>query len=189
MNVSNGHSYEQEETKEYSNGHHNGRQIQTLRQFLIDHNLAILETSLIKLNITINHLYNLHTDDIDDLCKRINLDQYPQQEILFRSAINQLQSDTDETQQFIARSAKARSITHVVIEKKTPTKNSKDYDHLVKLVMVGDAGVGKSNLVVRFCDDAFPQSYVSTIGVDFRFRTLSYDDLTVKLQIWDTVKQ
>jgi len=66
---------------------------------------------------------------------------------------------------------------------------SKDYDYLFKLVLIGDSGVGKSCLLLRFADDAFTESYISTIGVDFRFRTVKMDQKTVKLQIWDTAGQ
>mmetsp|Transcript_57993 Transcript_57993/g.64821 ORF Transcript_57993/g.64821 Transcript_57993/m.64821 type:complete len:206 (-) Transcript_57993:1434-2051(-) len=70
----------------------------------------------------------------------------------------------------------------------TSTKQ-RDYDYLFKLVLIGDSGVGKSCLLLRFADDAFTESYISTIGVDFRFRTLKIDQKTVKLQIWDTAGQ
>lgn len=65
----------------------------------------------------------------------------------------------------------------------------KDYDFLFKLVLIGDSGVGKSCLLLRFADDNFTDSYISTIGVDFRFRTINIQDKTVKLQIWDTAGQ
>jgi Ras-related protein Rab-1A len=65
----------------------------------------------------------------------------------------------------------------------------KDYDYLFKLVLIGDSGVGKSCLLLRFADDNFTDSYISTIGVDFRFRTITIDKKTVKLQIWDTAGQ
>jgi len=67
--------------------------------------------------------------------------------------------------------------------------SKRDYDHLFKLVLIGDSGVGKSCLLLRFADDAFTESYISTIGVDFRFRTVKLDKKTVKLQIWDTAGQ
>ena len=64
-----------------------------------------------------------------------------------------------------------------------PPQGKRDYDHLFKLVLIGDSGVGKSCLLLRFADDAFTESYVSTIGVDFRFRTVKIDAKVVKLQI------
>mmetsp|Transcript_23046 Transcript_23046/g.49068 ORF Transcript_23046/g.49068 Transcript_23046/m.49068 type:complete len:206 (-) Transcript_23046:1066-1683(-) len=72
-----------------------------------------------------------------------------------------------------------------------PGSNTKqrDYDYLFKLVLIGDSGVGKSCLLLRFADDAFTESYISTIGVDFRFRTVKVENKTVKLQIWDTAGQ
>jgi Ras-related protein Rab-1A len=69
------------------------------------------------------------------------------------------------------------------------TTKQKDYDYLFKLVLIGDSGVGKSCLLLRFADDAFTESYISTIGVDFRFRTVKIGNKTVKLQIWDTAGQ
>lgn len=61
--------------------------------------------------------------------------------------------------------------------------------HPFKIVIVGDSGVGKSCLLLRFADDAFSETYISTIGVDFRFRTVKTKGKTIKLQIWDTAGQ
>jgi Ras-related protein Rab-1A len=57
----------------------------------------------------------------------------------------------------------------------------KEYDYLFKLVIIGNSGVGKSSLLLRFADDQFSESYLTTIGVDFRFRTLPIDNKNVKL--------
>ncbi|KAK9178438.1 hypothetical protein WN943_027628 [Citrus x changshan-huyou] len=62
-------------------------------------------------------------------------------------------------------------------------------DYLFKLLLIGDSGVGKSCLLLRFADDSYLDSYISTIGVDFKIRTVEQDGKTVKLQIWDTAGQ
>mmetsp|Transcript_14358 Transcript_14358/g.22446 ORF Transcript_14358/g.22446 Transcript_14358/m.22446 type:complete len:352 (-) Transcript_14358:187-1242(-) len=73
--------------------------------------------------------------------------------------------------------------------RKGPKAKTREYDHLFKLVLIGDATVGKTSLLLRFADDSFKDNYISTIGVDFRFRTLTIDNDLVKLQIWDTAGQ
>lgn len=50
-------------------------------------------------------------------------------------------------------------------------------------------GVGKSSLLLRFADNTFSGSYITTIGVDFKIRTINVDGERVKLQIWDTAGQ
>ncbi len=63
------------------------------------------------------------------------------------------------------------------------TLNELRYDYLFKLLLIGDSGVGKSCLLLRFADDTYTESYISTIGVDFKIRTIELDGKTVKLQI------
>jgi len=65
----------------------------------------------------------------------------------------------------------------------------KDYDYLFKLLLIGDSAVGKSCLLLRFADAAFTENFISTIGVDFKIKTVEVEGKKLKLQIWDTAGQ
>ncbi|XP_047332514.1 ras-related protein RIC2-like [Impatiens glandulifera] len=64
-----------------------------------------------------------------------------------------------------------------------------DYDYLFKVVLIGDSGVGKSNLLSRFTRNEFSLESKSTIGVEFATRSLKVDGKVIKAQIWDTAGQ
>jgi len=64
-----------------------------------------------------------------------------------------------------------------------------NYDYLFKVVLIGDSGVGKSNLLSRFTRNEFNLESKSTIGVEFATRSINVDSKTVKAQIWDTAGQ
>ncbi|XP_050545854.1 ras-related protein Rab-30-like [Daktulosphaira vitifoliae] len=64
-----------------------------------------------------------------------------------------------------------------------------DYKFLFKVVLVGNAGVGKTCLVRRFTQGMFPPGQGATIGVDFMIKTIEIDNEKIKLQIWDTAGQ
>eukprot|EP01134_Creolimax_fragrantissima_P003616 CFRG3616T1 len=66
---------------------------------------------------------------------------------------------------------------------------SASYDYLIKLLLIGDSGVGKSCLLMRFCEDSFTPSFITTIGIDFKVRTVELEGKKIKLQIWDTAGQ
>jgi Ras-related protein Rab-8A len=55
--------------------------------------------------------------------------------------------------------------------------------HPQQLLLIGDSGVGKSCLLLRFCDDAWTPSFITTIGIDFKIRTIELDGKRIKLQI------
>ncbi|XP_033639521.1 ras-related protein Rab-18-like [Asterias rubens] len=59
----------------------------------------------------------------------------------------------------------------------------------LKILIIGESGVGKSSLLLRFTDDTFDPEQSATIGVDFKVKTLSVDGNTAKLAIWDTAGQ
>ncbi|KAH0935197.1 hypothetical protein HID58_012314 [Brassica napus] len=68
-------------------------------------------------------------------------------------------------------------------------KSDDDYDYLFKLVLIGDSGVGKSNLLSRFTRNEFSIESKSTIGVEFATRSVHVDEKTIKAQLWDTAGQ
>ncbi|VAH65758.1 unnamed protein product [Triticum turgidum subsp. durum] len=70
-----------------------------------------------------------------------------------------------------------------------PARARADYDYLIKLLLIGDSGVGKSCLLLRFSDGSFTTSFITTIGIDFKIRTIELDGKRIKLQIWDTAGQ
>jgi len=53
-------------------------------------------------------------------------------------------------------------------------------------LIIGDSGVGKTNILLRFCEDKFTPNHLSTIGIDFKIKTLDVDGKKIKMQIWDT---
>ncbi len=66
---------------------------------------------------------------------------------------------------------------------------AEDYDYLFKILLIGESGVGKSCLLLKYADDAYTESYISTIGVDFKIKTETLNGKSIKLQIWDTAGQ
>src|SRR5437899_8952112 len=65
----------------------------------------------------------------------------------------------------------------------------KKVDYQLKLLLLGDSGVGKTSLLAKFTEDVFTPSYISTIGIDFKIKTLEINDKIVKLNLWDSAGQ
>jgi Ras-related protein Rab-18 len=66
--------------------------------------------------------------------------------------------------------------------------DARAYDHLVKILLVGDSGVGKSSLLARFISDSFDEQS-PTVGVDFKLKHVDVDGTRLKLTVWDTAGQ
>ena len=64
-----------------------------------------------------------------------------------------------------------------------------EFDFVLKVLLIGDAGVGKSSIMMRFTDDTFDDQLQSTIGVDFKVKTLQRRSRNIKVTIWDTAGQ
>nr|XP_046267221.1 ras-related protein Rab-3D-like [Scatophagus argus]XP_046267230.1 ras-related protein Rab-3D-like [Scatophagus argus] len=64
-----------------------------------------------------------------------------------------------------------------------------NFDYMFKLLIIGNSSVGKTSFLFRFADDSFTSAFVSTVGIDFKVKTIYRSDKRVKLQIWDTAGQ
>ena len=53
-------------------------------------------------------------------------------------------------------------------------KKNDRYDYMAKVIIIGDSGVGKTNYITRLCENHFKESYVATIGVDFKIKTIHF---------------
>ena len=71
----------------------------------------------------------------------------------------------------------------------TTSKGSDEYEFIFKVLLLGNSNVGKSSLFLRFVDDIWNDTFVPTIGVDFKIKTFDIDEKKIKMQIWDTAGQ
>lgn len=69
------------------------------------------------------------------------------------------------------------------------TADGPDYEFLFKLLLIGNSGVGKSCILMRYADNSFTENFFNTIGVDFKIKTITLNDQVIKMQIWDTAGQ
>ncbi|XP_044743245.1 ras-related protein Rab-8A-like [Chrysoperla carnea] len=64
-----------------------------------------------------------------------------------------------------------------------------DFSATYKVLVLGDSNVGKTCIVHRYCDERYYDTYISTIGIDFKQKIINLDGVPIKLQIWDTAGQ
>ena len=67
--------------------------------------------------------------------------------------------------------------------------SEEDYDFIFKVLLLGNSDVGKSSIILRYVDQTWSDTFVPTIGVDFKVKTLEVDNKKIKMQIWDTAGQ
>lgn len=67
--------------------------------------------------------------------------------------------------------------------------STKRFDMQIKLLILGDSGVGKTCLLLRYVNDMYSPSFMTTIGIDFKTKYMNYNGQCIKLQIWDTAGQ
>ncbi|XP_067582241.1 thioredoxin domain-containing protein 12 isoform X2 [Pseudorca crassidens] len=78
-----------------------------------------------------------------------------------------------------------------VTDGKAGVKDASDqnFDYMFKLLIIGNSSVGKTSFLFRYADDTFTPAFVSTVGIDFKVKTVYCHEKRVKLQIWDTAGQ
>lgn len=59
-----------------------------------------------------------------------------------------------------------------------------NFDYMFKILIIGNSSVGKTSFLFRYCDDSFTSAFVSTVGIDFKVKTVFRGEKRVKLQIW-----
>lgn len=64
-----------------------------------------------------------------------------------------------------------------------------NFDYMFKILIIGNSSVGKTSFLVRYAEDSFTSAFVSTVGIDFKVKTVFRQEKRVKLQIWDTAGQ
>ena len=66
---------------------------------------------------------------------------------------------------------------------------SNEANYVFKVLIIGNSCAGKTNILCRFSENIFHESFLPTIGVDVRIRNIECDNKSIKLQIWDTAGQ
>lgn len=69
------------------------------------------------------------------------------------------------------------------------SSSSANDNSVIRLLLLGDSAVGKSSLLLRFCEGRFENNFVITIGVDFKTKTMNIDGKSYRVQVWDTAGQ
>uniref|UniRef100_A0A8C0FHI3 small monomeric GTPase n=1 Tax=Bubo bubo TaxID=30461 RepID=A0A8C0FHI3_BUBBB len=59
-----------------------------------------------------------------------------------------------------------------------------NFDYMFKILIIGNSSVGKTSFLFRYADDSFTPAFVSTVGIDFKVKTIYRNDKRIKLQIW-----
>eukprot|EP01084_Bolivina_argentea_P032766 60660_1 len=160
------------------------------RTWLHENGLSCITDKCLKNEMTLEILMEATITDIKIMCDEANIKT--QHRLKLQSALKKLPMSMISQQRNSISSINIP--TNIQENKETELhkfaypidRNSTQYDHLFKLLLIGDPGVGKSSILLRFADDNFMDNYINTIGVDFRVKTLTVDEKLVKLQIWDT---
>jgi small GTP-binding protein len=90
---------------------------------------------------------------------------------------------------FLLIACKSCQVNHATVPPKMSNLTSFDKQRMVRFILLGSSGVGKTSILHRFCDGKFIGSTQSTIGVDFKWRDVDVDGEVYRLHVWDTAGQ
>ncbi|XP_008483002.1 ras-related protein Rab-26-like, partial [Diaphorina citri] len=108
----------------------------------------------------------------------------------YAGAPNTPRTSTSSTASSPSSPTSINSNSHLVHYRPNQLNPPDVVDFTFKLMLLGDSGVGKTCLFLRYRDNTFVSgAFISTVGIDFRNKIVSVDDCNVKLQIWDTAGQ
>lgn len=86
-----------------------------------------------------------------------------------------------KTNSFCTSRTQMASATATYGQKETSDQN---FDYMFKILIIGNSSVGKTSFLFRYADDSFTPAFVSTVGIDFKVKTIYRNDKRIKLQIW-----
>ena len=75
-------------------------------------------------------------------------------------------------------------MSQVADGKVSKDSNDQTFDYMFKLLIIGNSSVGKTSFLIRYYDNSFTSAFVSTVGIDFKVKTVFRNEKKVKLQIW-----
>ena len=178
---------------DYQEYHNDSR----LQKFLEKEALLSLQSGLSHLNINMKYVESVKSNELNQLCDKLKLKIGSSERLQFTRAVVKLQSDMKQKQKQKEKHQKQQTIEEQLNESKTNCNDNnediikskqhifksslnsprpKGYDYLIKIILLGDSGVGKSSVLLRFVDELFKESLISTVGVDYRMKTVELGD-------------
>eukprot|EP01083_Nonionella_stella_P202580 739976_1 len=176
-------------------------------RWLNENDLSCIVEQCLQNEITFDVLIEADLDDIKSMCKDANIKTQHRlklQSALKRTINSRLEIDIEDKQKSeddgniyvdVPHEEKCPVINNINVftvssdTETDPDIATKKHDVRFKILLIGDSAVGKSSIMVRFKQDIFNDSFISTIGVDFAIKKLQIGDKIVKLQVWDTAGQ
>lgn len=140
------------------------------------------------MQLTINDAHKSNEDlEKSNLNSKTSNNTNNQNEIMNENNINILRDHNLMTRHSLSQvESQEKKEKRVTIFKKTDVTQGSSYDFIFKIALIGDSGIGKTSILIRFVDEMFRNDTTSTIGVDFKLVSFRIESKLAKMQIWDT---